>query len=347
MVGEIIFTLSIACPVYTYAIYPLVLKILPKRKRGKGVSIENIKIHAFIISKDIEQAKLKKKKLLNLFPKERLMISIVASHSEINKIINDSTADIILITDSKTELDQKAIRKIVDPLADSSVGCVVGILKKKENTDKNTNNSIYWKYENKVRNLESKIGCVSGTNKSLYVVRKELFPFIGQNIINPDFYISTKVIGDNIFAPDAIAYENEKEIPSNNFKKHIEESYGYFQSIELFKDLELKKGFVLFSHRVMKLLVPFNMMLLLGSNIVLFKKNNLYKIILMIQELIYIKVFFHHFSGKKISKIENDKYKLFDYTEKMLNLLDYFCTLNISILCGFYKYKKRNRQAGD
>lgn len=160
MVGEIIFTLSIACPVYTYAIYPLVLKILPKRKRGKGVSIENIKIHAFIISKDIEQAKLKKKKLLNLFPKERLMISIVASHSEINKIINDSTADIILITDSKTELDQKAIRKIVDPLADSSVGCVVGILKKKENTDKNTNNSIYWKYENKVRNLESKIGCV-------------------------------------------------------------------------------------------------------------------------------------------------------------------------------------------
>ena len=53
---------------------------------------------------------------------------------------------------------------------------------------------MYWKYENTLKKLESRIGYVSGATGAVYAIRRSLFNQLPNNCINDDFTISMKII---------------------------------------------------------------------------------------------------------------------------------------------------------
>ena len=249
--------LSIFLPIYTYFVYPFVLKLFKDKKYVSG----NITPHVNAIicfgsgdnNKKIENVKKSAYKNLN----------VVAS-SDANLVISNTKGEITLFLDNETELEEKAISEIVKPFNDKRVDMVVGEQTCIEG------NSAFWKYETKIRELESKIGSVSGANKTLFAVRTDkLFP-IPPNIKNLPFYISTKIKqnkGAIVYCSKAKTFETKQN--SKSFKNMIYEASGFWQSFFVFWALLFPRNgsFVYLSHRVFKWFLWLNALL---ANVCLF-----------------------------------------------------------------------------
>lgn len=251
----ILFIISVFCPVYTYVLYPIALKV----QRGKKYKVADIKppVTIVVVGEDADDKIENAKKC---FYED---LEVIGGDY---RIAHKAKGEIVVFTDTKTRMELSAIREIVQPFADERVGCAVGM---QTNPD---GNSVFWEYENLVKRAESRIGCVSGANVGLFAVRKSDLPDIPKNVRNVPFFIVTKITEngkDVVFEYHAMTYEGKTE--ETNFKKHVEDARGYWQSLMLFpRMLAGKRGsFVYVSHRVMKWFVWLNMVMMLVISCIL------------------------------------------------------------------------------
>lgn len=324
----ILFALSIMAPVYTYAIYPFVLKLFKKKKYVSDYSYKSyVSVVIFSEGSDTEE------KIKNLeasgYPVNMIDISVVHTISELNECVPDAKGEFILFTDAETELDAKAVSNLIARFADNRIGCVCGRLRKKPHKDGKSTDSMFWRYENKVKQLESGIGRLSGANSAIYAVRKNILPTIKENVINLDFYISTYVLQagwDVVMAEDAIAYEAPEKADCLNFEKHVHDGAGYYQALGLFwRMLFPRKGsFIYVSHRVMKWFVPFNMITILLLNIIMAFYSIWFAVVLICLLLFYLLIWMLY----KLCKTTDMR------TNKFLSIVWYFFALNASWLLG-------------
>lgn len=274
----VLFVLSIFFPVYTFALYPIILKLL--KERQYKVEDINLSVSAIIIGS--EEAGSVKRSDIEKCDNPPLEVILTQNVSD---GANRAKGDIFLFTDTKTKLDSEAIKKIVKPFADKKVGAVVGQQTNPEG------NSAFWKYENLVKSLESRIGCVSGANDSIFAVRRESIPSIAPEVKNALFYIATSITQqgrDIVYAPSAKAYEGKTE--GVNFNKHVEDAAGYWQALRLFPKMLLprKGSFVYISHRVMKWFVWLNMVVMLITSGVLAFSSLIMAILFALQLIGYV-----------------------------------------------------------
>lgn len=242
---------------------------------------------------------------------------------DINDSVNKARGEIILFTDTKTSMDLAAVSNIVQPFADERVACVVG---QQTNID---GNSIFWRYENFVKSLESRVGCVSGATESIFAIRKTDMPIVAENVINKPFNIAMKITEngrDVIFQPSAKAYE-EKTI-GTNFSKHVQDARGYWQAFKLFPKLLLprKGSFVYVSHRVMKWFVWLNMLTSLVTSGFLARSSVFMGVLFGCQLFGYASIF----ALGKMSKIS-----------RIIGIGYYFIILNISYFVGLFSKRKK------
>lgn len=312
-----LFALSAFFPVYTYALYPFVLKTLKGKEYKKG-NIEP-KISIIVVGDDVNE------KLENIKKCDYTDIEIICGDYD---SADRAKGDIILFTDTKTLLDISAIREIVKSFADERVACVIG----QQTNPKG--NSAFWKYENLIKRLESRIGCVSGANTSIFAVRKRDLPEIPDKVVNKPFFIVTKITEagrDIVFHESAKAYEGESK--GTNFDKHVNDAVGYWQAFKLFpKMLKPRHGsFVYISHRVMKWFVWLNMVSALITSGILSVKSCFMRILFIIQLILYlIPLIYRKRDLKKFGKL--------------INIWQYFISLNSSYLVGLFKYVTRGNK---
>lgn len=255
----VLFGLSIFCPIYTYAVYPVILKFLKKKTYQTGNDRMNVSV---VVVGNQESAG---KKIENIQKNKYPDLQIVVADS-ITEGVKKTTGGIIVFTDTETELAENAIEELVKGFADPRIDCVVG-----QQSSKN-GNSAFWKYENKVKELESNIGCVSGANDTIFAVRKDKMPIVDEKVKHKPFYIATSITqagADVVYTPKAIAYEIPTE--GDNFAKHVEDAKGYWQALRLFPKMLIGRhgSFVYVSHRVMKWFVWLNMIVMLVTSGVL------------------------------------------------------------------------------
>jgi cellulose synthase/poly-beta-1,6-N-acetylglucosamine synthase-like glycosyltransferase len=125
--------------------------------------------------------------------------------------------EILVFTDANTQFNPNTVRELVEPFADKSVGCVDG--SKQNSLNSVTCESVYWRYEQLLKALGSKVGAVLGATGAVYAVRKSLY-----NPPNParadDFEtaVSTRIQGYAcLYNPRAIAAE---PTPDNSSQYH-------------------------------------------------------------------------------------------------------------------------------
>ena len=108
-----------------------------------------------------------------------------------NDLVALSRGEILVFTDAASFIPPDAVRKLVRNFADPRVGCVAGRMRF-IGTDANLttqSQGLYWRYEAKLRELESRIGSLIGVDGPLYAVRRECYvplePHVISDLVTP------------------------------------------------------------------------------------------------------------------------------------------------------------------
>jgi cellulose synthase/poly-beta-1,6-N-acetylglucosamine synthase-like glycosyltransferase len=131
----------------------------------------------------------------------------------INRAIKEARHEIIVFSDANNHYPVDAIKELVTPFSDISVGAVSGskvVGLRADNIELGQAEGMYWKYESFIKQRESLLGCWIGVAGEQLAIRKDLFIPPPDKIINDDFYIALQVIkqGYNIiYNPKARSYE--------------------------------------------------------------------------------------------------------------------------------------------
>jgi len=103
-----------------------------------------------------------------------------------NDLVEHSKGEILVFTDAASFIRPDALKKLVGNFADERVGCVAGKMRF-INTDSNLttqSQGLYWKYQSKLREWESKLGALIGVDGPLYAVRRQYYVPLGNNLIS-------------------------------------------------------------------------------------------------------------------------------------------------------------------
>jgi biofilm PGA synthesis N-glycosyltransferase PgaC len=203
--------------------------------------------------------------------------------------------EIVMFADAEQRLERSAARELVANFADESVGAVSGALvlldaQAREATD---GVGLYWRYEKKLRAMESDIHSVPGATGAIYAIRRELFTPLPTGTILDDVVVPMRIVlaGKRaIFDPSARAYGAVTQNPDIEYEKKKRTLAGNYQLFAEMPELLVPWHNPIFvqlvSHKVGRLVVPYCLAVLFISN--LFLLNGLYRVALVLQATWYI-----------------------------------------------------------
>lgn len=334
----ILLGISVLAPIYTYAVYPFVLRLFkPRSRETKDEYCPEVSV--LIIGVDEEKCKEKERNVRASDYPNITEIIIVKNQHEAVALLKKKKGGVVVITDQDSVFLGDTITNVIKPLLEPFVGCVSGMVRKRPNEQGEYQDGANWKYENKIKELESNIGCLSGANTSIYAFNRAYIPDEFDERINLDFYIPTSSNEwgfDVLFEPKSVAYEPSDRTETDLFWKHVADGASGYCSIVRFRRLLLpKKGsFVFWSHRVMKWLVPFNMLILLIVCAVLAFHYKWALLLLLAQVLFYVVVAGYY---QQYTKAERE---LPGPLGKLLGFASYFVVLNVAWLLGLFSINK-------
>ncbi len=262
----------------------------------------------------------------------------------LNKLIPDIKEELLLFSDANTLYQPESVKLLVRHFSDPIVGGVCGKLNlvKPSQTPGRTGEGLYWRYENLIKQAEGKINSVISANGAIFAIRRDLFESLPEDkIVNDDFSNTLSILRQNkrvIFEPCAIAEENTSPDMMSEFNRRIRIAALNFNALpELLPFLHPKYGFTalaIFSHKIVRWLVPFLGVGMLISNILLVGQRGIYIIFLTGQGLVYLAALLG-FLGDKI----------FNKSGLFLPLY-YLVLMNIAQVIGFWRsLTKTQKQA--
>jgi cellulose synthase/poly-beta-1,6-N-acetylglucosamine synthase-like glycosyltransferase len=254
----------------------------------------------------------------------------------INKMARDATGDVYVFADARQRFAKDAIKNLVRPFADPGVGAVSGELILESGPGVSGQGiGCYWTYEKWLRWMESNIWSMLGATGAIYAIRKEYFHYLPDEVILDDIYtpMNAVVSGKRIvFEPAAKAYDTVAESTQKEFIRKVRTLAGNFQIFamipELFHPARSKIAFQWISHKFLRVIVPYFLIILFVSNIFLLGRGPFFVIFFVLQALFYAMALLGRqmeFSGKPLGMSG------FPYE---------FCALNWAAIVAFMKFKK-------
>jgi cellulose synthase/poly-beta-1,6-N-acetylglucosamine synthase-like glycosyltransferase len=178
--------------------------------------------------------------------------------------IDSRDADILVFTDANTAFEAGALRRLCRRFSDPSVGGVCGRLIFVTARQAETEENVYWRLEQWLKEKESSIDSCLGANGAIYAIRGRLFwNEIPSNTIIDDFVIGMKIREQGyrmIYEPQAVAFEDLPARLDDEWKRRVRIGAGNFQALQLCAPC-LSGRFGLFawmfwSHKVLRWVTP-------------------------------------------------------------------------------------------
>jgi cellulose synthase/poly-beta-1,6-N-acetylglucosamine synthase-like glycosyltransferase len=190
----------------------------------------------------------------------------------LNAAVAASSGEILVFSDANSMYTSHAIRVLVRPFADPKVGGVAGnqcYLKQGHSSITSAGEHSYWNFDRQLKQLESRAGNAISATGAIYAIRRALFKTVLGGVTD-DFVTSTQVIAQGyrlVFAPDAVAYEPVAASGEVEFGRKVRViTRGLRGVIEMRALLNpFRYGFYalqLFSHKVLRRLVVFPLLVL-------------------------------------------------------------------------------------
>lgn len=258
ILARVIFFTSLAAILYTFLMYPLLLRIIasfrPKRFPSPGFQPTiSILICAYneaaVISRKLDQT-------LELdYPKDKVEIVVVSDGStdETENIVRNYDAtnvrllrtterlgktnaqneaatscvgEVIIFSDATTVYHSQALNKLVAHYADPRVGAVSGRYQYFDESGASptgTGSIAFWNFENFIKLSQSRIATITGCCGCIYSIRRSAYTVLSPEIIS-DLVQPLHVIRKGLlvlFEPDAMAYETTTVSSRQELKMRI------------------------------------------------------------------------------------------------------------------------------
>jgi cellulose synthase/poly-beta-1,6-N-acetylglucosamine synthase-like glycosyltransferase len=211
----------------------------------------------------------------------------------LNDAIDLAQGEIVVFTDARQTIEPQAVRLLAGNFVDPEVGCVSGelMLGDAGQGESNQGLSLYWRIEKLVRKLESASGSVVGATGALYAVRRELLTRVPPGTILDDVYIPMQVVrqGKRVVLDErARAWDHPNLGTEREFSRKVRTLSGNYQLLQLAPWLLSGSNSIRFefvSHKLLRLVVPFALMVLLAASFAI--RAPLYRVALILQLVFY------------------------------------------------------------
>ena len=212
----------------------------------------------------------------------------------VNAGVAQATAEVILFVDIRPQIAPGAIQQLVSNFADPRVGCANGELivrTQRRDTTSAAFGGLYWRYEKWMRTCESACGSPVGVYGGFYAVRRTLAVPQPPGIILDDMFQPLSILRQGfrvVLDPKAYVYDTWPETVAGEFQRKVRTLAGNFQLFRLAPWTLTRQNpalFQLFSHKLMRLLVPFFLVALLASTLMLCATSPFYATIAVLQTL--------------------------------------------------------------
>ena len=259
-----------------------------------------------------------------------------------NAAVEQAHGEIILFSDATSLYQPDAVRAMMPSFADAAVGCVAGRLEYVDGSDSRVGRGArsYWNYETFLKRHESRVGSLIGASGCLYAVRRSAYVPLYHEACS-DFIIATKMVEQGlraVYEPNAVCTEatNRRSDKELNMRVRI--------IAQTFTDLWRHRGMLnpfrsgfyavqLLSHKVMRYAVPFFLITILATSVVLARGSFFYSIVLVGQV------------GGYLAALGGWALDAIGVRNRLLALPHYFVLANLASLVGFYQFLSGERYA--
>jgi cellulose synthase/poly-beta-1,6-N-acetylglucosamine synthase-like glycosyltransferase len=225
---QLAFWVSIACVVYAYAGYPIVV-YLASRLFGckpEAPTFEQSKApKVSLVIAALNEESVLEERIANFlaleYPTDRLELLLASDGSTdgtaaiarryadqfpervrlldyperrgkatvLNVTLPQASGEIVAFSDANTFYDKHAIKKLVRWFSNPAVGAVCGKLKLISPATGTNVDSLYWRYETFLKSCEGRLGALLGSNGAIYALRRADYIPIASDTIIDDFMI--------------------------------------------------------------------------------------------------------------------------------------------------------------
>jgi cellulose synthase/poly-beta-1,6-N-acetylglucosamine synthase-like glycosyltransferase len=295
---------SLFVVLYTYAGYPLLVglyaKLFPSRVRGRSDFEPKVSVCLAVFDGEAHIArKIRSLQALD-YPADKLELLLfsdgstdrtelivrefsvgdprivllssatrVGKPTALNRLARIATGEVLLLCDARQSLSRNALRALLHPLADPSVGCVSGSLVLAGPTGA----GMYWRYERFIRGAEGRMGGMVGVSGSIYATRRVDMPELPGDILLDDMFVPLQVAlatrKRTVLAESAEAFDVACD-DEHEFVRKVRTLAGNYQLLARMPRL-LAPGlnpvwFQLVSHKLMRLVCPWALLVLLFAS---------------------------------------------------------------------------------
>lgn len=373
----ILFWLSVVFIFYTYFGYPLLLAFFARFRAQKQSSATSDFSVTVLITAYNEEAVIAKKieNTLQLeYPAGKLQVIVAADGSSdrtpdivrqfsdrvelnyitlrqgkmaaINRAIPIVRGDIIVFSDANNMYEPGALKKLVAPFSDLTVGATTGAkLIIQDGGDLSGAEGIYWKYESWIKINQTKLDTCTSSVGEMLAVRHDCYMPPPNNIINDDYYIVIDLIRRGLrvcYVPDARSLEYISATKRDEITRRARISTGHYQAI--FMALQLLPFnrpwavWHIISHKFCRALLPFGFIVAFLSNLlaVFYLRNDLSSLFLLSNP--YTQILFAGQLSFYVLAVAGNFVKLPGILGRLTYLCAYLFNSNYALLRGFWGY---------
>jgi len=236
--------------------------------------------------------------------------------------------EVLIFSDATTVYHQMALQYLASNYADPQVGAVSGRYQYFDSEGKSPTGSgmiAFWNYENFIKTMQSRIHTISGCCGCIYSVRRAVYtplhPDVISDLVQPLWAIQKGY--RVVFEDRALAYEETTKSSKEEFSMRVRVVTRGIRGILSVPNLlnPIRHGWVSFqllSHKVLRWMVPFFLLLLFAANAALWNQS-------WYGPLFALQVVFYGFALLTLLVP-------FHRMWKPLGIPLYFCTLNAAAL---------------
>ena len=247
--------------------------------------------------------------------------------SALNAGVDRARHDILVFTDARQTFEPEALSELTAPFADKAIGVVTGELvldceqperriadrrmhdgglvseqDRRAGADRRAIRSpiadgigVYWKYEKSLRKLESDVASVLGATGAIYAMRRHLWRPLPPETILDDVLAPMRCVLAGyriIFNGRARARDRTAATAREEGRRKARTAAGNWQILVLEPRLLLPWRNPVWlqyvSHKIGRLLVPYALVAVIGSNVALAGRSALYAMTLIAQCALYL-----------------------------------------------------------
>jgi cellulose synthase/poly-beta-1,6-N-acetylglucosamine synthase-like glycosyltransferase len=252
----LVFWAALGLLAYTYAGYPLLVRLLARRRdlRPAGVATPSVSVVIAAFNEAPWIAAKLRSTFEPAYPAERLEVIVVSDGSTdatdtivarwpdarvrlirqepnagkvaaLNRGVAAARGEVLVFTDANALFTPGALGRLVAPFADPRVGLVTGqgLYQAAAGEDARAVASGYVRYEAFVKEAEGRLGFIAGVDGAIYALRRRLYRELGpsdaHDLVHP---VDTVLAGLRCrFEPEATTVEPPSRGGGQEFRRHV------------------------------------------------------------------------------------------------------------------------------